>query len=225
DFLSLLLLSGTTMQLEPFESVAASVSADLQIDVNPDAQSSHQLTVEGDEKDIERLKIEVVDNRLKIGTKKKDGWFGSWSSSGRVRMRVTVKTLKDIALAGSGDTVVRGLQGGAFEVRSAGSGDVKLSGEIGDFDLKLSGSGDLEAATLDAGTVRIKVVGSGSVSLEGRANTLLVKVAGSGEIEAGKLAVTSVDAKVMGSGDVEVCASGEVNSKTMGSGDVQNVCD
>lgn len=222
---SLLLLGATqTLELEAFDRVASAAHADLRVDVDPDAKAPYRVVIEGEQEELDRLEVEVDDGRLEIGTKR-GSWNWSRGARNELRIRTTVKALKEIVTSGSGDTVVRGLRGERFECKASGSGDIELAGTIGDLTLELAGSGDIEATTLEAREVTVKLAGSGSVDLEGRADRLVVKIAGSGDVDAGGLSVTDVVAKVLGSGDATVCASGDVSQSTMGSGNVRNACD
>lgn len=89
--------------------------------VDPNAKSPYQVVLEGDDDDLERLKVEVDDGRLEIETKR-SGWSWSWGGSRKLRIRTTVKSLKELASAGSGDVKI--CASGDVSQSTMGSGDV-----------------------------------------------------------------------------------------------------
>lgn len=212
-----------TTDLAPFHRIEQRGSIDLEVIVDPSA-SRPKVELRGDEERFEDIEIESSGGVLTIRNKSSSGW-NVWKGGGEVRGKITLARLESVASVGSGDVDVRGLDGGKFELRSSGSGDVSLKGRIGDLDVKTAGSGDFEAREIVAERVRIRAPGSGDVELAGSADVVKIDVMGSGDVDAGALRVAGrIQVSVMGSGDVTICAKGEVEQSTMGSGDVRIRC-
>lgn len=212
----------TTLEVPAFSRVQVAGPIDVEITVDPNAARPVEVRLEGDEKAVARVEAKVEGGTLMVRAKGSSGW--GWMGRDGARLSATVKALEAVEVTGSGDLVVRGLGGTPLRVRSSGSGDVRLSGRIGDLDARLAGSGDLEAEGLEASRVEIALSGSGDVELAGRTAGLRVDLMGSGDIDAAALVAGDVRARIMGSGDIMVCAEGEVDEQVMGSGEVQVKC-
>jgi hypothetical protein len=105
-------------------------------------------------------------------------------------------------IRGSGDVMVRGLDGGRFESKILGSGDIGLDGRVDVHDIISLGSGDVEAAGLTARHVGALILGSGSVRVD---------------------VVDSIDVRIVGSGDLEYSGGNIRNQTNIGSGTVRRV--
>lgn len=200
-------------EVKGFDKIAFSLSCDLEIKQG----NAEDILIEGDEKDIPKVVTEVKDGTLQIKRKK-----GTTSNFKDMKVIVTVKELKELSVAGSGDvnftTALKAdnlsikLSGSSdvscenlvadqLDVKVAGSGDVKLGGELAsDLEIRLSGSGDIKAHDLKAKTARVSIAGSGDISVWAT-EFLESRVAGSGDIK--YKGDPKVDSKVSGSGDIK----------------------
>lgn len=120
-----------------------------------------------------------------------------------IEITISVETLSELSLAGSGDVKVA-----AF----SGSDDLKLD---------LSGSGSITMDSAEYPKVSIDIAGSSGVTIHGgNTDKLSVDIAGSGDVDTHKLAARDVKVDIAGSGDVAVRASGSLDIDIAGSGDV-----
>ena len=88
-----------------------------------------------------------------------------------------------------------------IDAKITGSGDMKLSGNVENLEVKVSGSGDFEGYSLEAANVEVYVSGSGDAQVT---------------------ANSSIKARVNGSGDVRYKGNPERNdTKVMGSGTIK----
>lgn len=169
----------------------------------------------GEAKDLDRLKVEVSGNELRIGTKERR-WM-DWSDSDPIKIYVTVPALKAASLAGSGDMQVDRVKADAFVASIAGSGDLAIASlTANNARFSIAGSGDLTAAG-SCRTAEVSIAGSGDVNISAlRCQTLSARVAGSGDITAN----ATKDAKltVMGSGAITVAGGAKCDVSKMGSG-------
>lgn len=163
---------------------------------------SEAVEIKADKNLLELIETKVVDNSkgriLEIGIKR-----GYWlQPSSTPMLTVDVKTLRQIAIAGSGDVKVEALKTPSLDASIAGSGDIVLN--------------DLQAERLG-----LKVSGSGDVLASGRADSLSVAIAGSGDVKAANLQADEVRVSVAGSGDAQVHAQKQLKVSIAGSGDVR----
>lgn len=177
--------------------------------------------------DTESLVIEAEENLLPyLISEVKDGRLIVRIANGvnlrptkPVRYTVTVKSLDNLEVGGSGDVICKSVTATAFDMAILGSGDIEI--------------GSLQADSLDA-----TIGGSGSINVEGAVQTQTVRILGSGSYKGKDLQSADAKVEVLGSGsvhlwvtdtlDVNIAASGSVNyygnptvHKTiLGSGDV-----
>lgn len=115
---------------------------------------------------------------------------------------VTLPELRGLAITGSGDARVKGVEAPR---------DVKL---------EISGSGDI-AWTGQAGKMAVHIEGSGNVALEGKAGELDARIDGSGDVSGKALRVKSARLSISGSGDMTATLDGgDLRAEVNGSGDI-----
>src|SRR5215213_2437977 len=140
--------------LSGFERIELAGSPDVIVTVGPAAS----VSAEGDQKTLDRLDIRVENGELKIGSKKRNGWFHSDSNRRHVTIRVTLPKLAAASIAGSGDMRIDKVEG------------EKFGGAI-------AGSGDMDIAALRVGAADFSIAGSGGITARGSAQTTNVSIA------------------------------------------------
>lgn len=165
-------------------------------DVRVTVGGAPSVRAEGDEAELERLEIAVVDGGLRIGSKP-----GSWTSTGRTVVHVTTPGLKAVDVAGSGTMEV-----GAFRTQ-------RFQGEV-------AGSGNLVMKGLESEEASFDIAGSGNIRAAGRARAIDLDIAGSGDGQFGEFQAQDARVSMAGSGDAQVSASGTAAVSIVGSGNV-----
>ncbi len=99
--------------------------------------------------DPQSVILTINDNLLDVlRTDVSGGTLHVWSDanimSGGGVLKITVPSFDGMEIRGSGDAVVRGLDGGRFESKILGSGDMRLDGRVDVHDIISLGSGELE---------------------------------------------------------------------------------
>lgn len=174
---------------------ALDVSGSMQVEVRVGQAPS--LLVEADGNLLPYIRTETQGNTLKIFNDRQ------LRSKTPVRIVYTTPRLSEVHASGSGQVVVRELNGAPLEVRKSGSGQVRLAGKVDSLHARVSGSGVLEAGELRSASADLGLSGSGRMSIgEVRGDYLRASVAGSGVLQAGG-AVRSLNARVAGSGSVD----------------------
>lgn len=156
------------------------------------------VRAEGDTAALDMLDIRVENGRLVVATRR--GW--SWSGPhGAVTVNVTVPSLSEASIGGSGDMRIDRVQGDRFEA-------------------SIGGSGDMEIAALQAREAEFSIAGSGGIRATGTTEAADISIAGSGDMALDALQTRRAHVSVMGSGNIAVQASEAVDGSIMGSGDV-----
>ena len=200
--LSMLLITGFTSpdrptedvrQLDTFTGIGISISADVYYTTG----NSHEIRIEGKDKDVEDLITKVKDGFLQV---KYENWKISRS---KLTIYITSKELEDVKMSGSGH----------FRAEKPVSSE-----EMG---LAMSGSGGITFTKLHAEEVDVKMSGSGSISLNsGSAEEMDVKLSGSGKVNAEQFEVSESSAAISGSGSIKIDCKEELDVKISGSGKV-----
>ncbi len=180
-------------KLESFDSIGISISADVFYTQG----NSHEIRIEGPDKDVKDLITEVKDGFLKVK-------FNNYKiKRAKLTIYITSKELEAVKLSGSGN----------FNANKPVSSE--------GMDLAISGSGGINLAQLDSEDVGVKISGSGDVEIvKGKAQELDVRISGSGKLVAEKFTVSECSVHMSGSGGVRITANDELDVKISGSGKV-----
>lgn len=145
----------------------------------------------------------------------------SITASKPITLRIPAMEGGRIEINGSGNiTQTEGkLLGESFDVRIAGSGDIRLNLETQRLSLSINGSGDMELTAV-AGEASADSNGSGNIALSGAAEKLKVSLNGSGHFKGFNFAVQDAHVTTNGSGDAEVNVTGEITGSIGGSGNI-----
>lgn len=210
-------VSERSFNVGAFDSVALAGSHDVVVTVGGAAS----VRAEGDAGIIERLKIDVEDGTLRIGTKKGTRWSADFMRNRKpVTIYVTAPNLTGAAVAGSGDMRIDTVAGDKFSASIAGSGDMEIGAiRVGEANFSIAGSGDIRASG-SANDAHISIAGSGDVDLAGlESRRASVSVVGSGDVRT--RATETADVSVMGSGNVTIGGTAKCSVSKRGSGDVR----
>lgn len=144
---------------------------------------------------LDNLRIRVRGDNLDISRRR-----GS-ANTPPAMVTVTLPTLKELTVAGSGTADVDRIDGARADVTIAGSGSARIAA--------------VAATRLD-----LTVAGSGRLTAAGRTERIDANIAGSGTITAPSLTATRADITVAGSGDAAFAVNGPAEVTMLGSGDV-----
>jgi hypothetical protein len=153
------------------------------------------LTVTSDDNLLSHIKTEVRGSTLVLGEKS----GVSLSPSQDIVFKVTLRTLDNLDVSGSGAAQAKGLQGSRMKIDISGSGDVSAEGADDDLDVTISGSGRFRGDGLKSKRTRVDISGSGG-AVVASSDTLDATVSGSGSIE--YIGAPQVHQNISGSGSV-----------------------
>lgn len=163
-----------------FSAVSSELAATLVL--SPAAQAS--VVVEAEPAVLAQLNASVRAGVLTLGS------TGSWKTQRPVRLRVGYTALDSltaggtlevqlqgprgprlvIRCGGSAGVEAKGLELGALELVSSGSGTLRLSGRAARLELQADGSGDVFAAALASQEARVRARGSSTVEVAASAS-------------------------------------------------------
>jgi len=159
-----------------------------------------KITIKGEDNLLTAVKVEVVENVLKIYVEK--GTNIRPSASKKIQITVPFEKISEVSMAGSGDIQSKdAIKNDKFSAKLAGSGNFNLNVDSTDLELKLSGSGNMH--------------------LKGSSDSLITKLAGSGNIDTTNLKAKKVDANVSGSGNSRINCIESLTARIAGSGDIK----
>lgn len=181
------------IQLETLTGIGLGMNADVILTQG----ATQKVVMEGQQNILDNIKRTVSNGSWNIGYKK------NVRNAKPVTIRITMATLEEVAVSGSGKVSTTG----AF----TGLGDVETA---------VSGSGKVNLA-IEAGDVESAVSGSGEIILKGTARSLEAAISGSGRIDARDLKTSDCEVAVSGSGDAMVHCTGTLEAAISGSGDVR----
>lgn len=179
-----------TRSVDPFEAIAIEGS----VDVDAKVGSALSVEVEADGKIIDKVETRVHNGTLHVSLER-----GVHVNTGRMLVRVTVPSLTSVAVSGSGDAMVEGIEAESFAIAVSGSGDVEAGGEAKSVTVTVSGSGDVGARALEAEDANVVIRGSGDITVT---------------------ATETAKGAIQGSGDVTVHGGADCSIAVAGSGDV-----
>jgi hypothetical protein len=165
-------------------------------EVTVEQTGTESLTVTADDNLLQYLTSDVSDGRLTLGTKGTSGI----SPSTPVLYKISVKSLSELTLAGSGSMRGNKLSTDSLKMVIGGSGDISAEGVAERMEILIAGSGSYKGAGLQTRDAKVEILGSGGAVLA---------------------ASEKLDVNITGSGSVEYIGDPKVTSRTLGSGSVK----
>ena len=177
--------------LESFDGIGISA------DVFYTQGNTHEIRIEGNDKDVNDLITEVKDGFLKVR-------FENWKiKRSKLTIYITSQELENVSLSGSAK----------FKAEKPVSSE--------EMDLAISGSGLVHFSALESDEVDVKISGSGDAVIDkGSADELDVKISGSGKLMAEQFEVSELSAIISGSGTCKITVTDELDARLSGSGGV-----
>lgn len=165
--------------------------------------NSQRVEVDASADDLALLETSVEDGKLRIGTRRDSGkLWSSVSFEGRVTVYVTVPSISEVSVSGSGQVLAED----AVKAKSLA--------------LAVSGSGRLIMPRVTAERITSSVSGSGQIMLGGSCPAHEARISGSGNVQASDLRTETSSIRISGSGDGRLYARRSLDASIAGSGDV-----
>ncbi len=162
-------------------------------DVEVNCQKPATLEIEADDNILPLVQTDVRGGVLYVSTTK------SFSSSGGIKLRITVPDLASVKSTGAGKFNISGVKNDKFEIRSTGAATMVASGQSKSVKISSTGAGKIDAHELRASDADVSVTGAAAVDV---------------------YATDELDVNVSGAGRVTYSGNPKVNKKVSGAGQV-----
>jgi hypothetical protein len=162
-------------------------------EVEASCQKPASVEIEADDNILPLVQTDVRGGVLYVSTTK------SYSSSGGIKLRITVPDLASIKSTGAGKFNVSGVNNDKFEIRSTGAATVVAAGQSKSVKISSTGAGKIDAHDLRASDADVSVTGAAGVDV---------------------YATDELDVTVSGAGRVTYTGNPKVNKKVSGAGQV-----
>ncbi|WP_174291640.1 head GIN domain-containing protein [Sphingomonas bacterium] len=195
-----------------FSKVALGAAGDVEVRTG----QSFGLTVTGDARTLDTVKVTQDDGTLELGRNNGVHWDGR----ARIRWLVTMPRIDEASIGGSGSIGIDKVEGGSFQGDIGGSGKIDVAGmKVDKAGFSIGGSGTITAAGT-AKALDLSIGGSGKLHATPlAAETAAVSIAGAGTVEA--TVKTHADVTILGSGDVTIAGGAKCSVTKMGGGTVR----
>jgi len=207
------MLAGETRQVDSSVTV---VELNGPIDLILSQGPAAALKVRGEQRLLGNVETIQDGDALRIGTK------GMLLLHRRpLQVYLTLPSLTELTVNGSGDTTVNGFSGEKFDLQLHGAGNVTFNGRYRQLAAGVHGSGDLNLNAGNSEHIALEMVGSGQITSSGSCKTLDAELTGSGGLDAEHLASEKVSVNLKGSGTTNVFAKQSADLTLRGSGDIR----
>jgi hypothetical protein len=185
-------LTSETRSVTGFTGIDLRGSANVDVTIG----STENVVVKADDNIVPLIETFVQSGVLVIRTKNNT----NVTTRNPVSVTVTMKSLNELILSGSGNIDVHGINGDGLNVSLPGSGNITVSGIANSLTVNLSGSGTIECSDLHVNSVNARITGSGNIYV---------------------FASQSLDASIVGSGTIRYSGNpAQVNKSITGSGSI-----
>jgi hypothetical protein len=181
-----------TRRVNGFDSIDLQGSGSVHVTFGTD----EQVIIKADDNIVPLIETKVTGSKLIIRTKSNT----NITTENDIRIDVTMNSLQDVVLSGSGSIDVPDLSAQSVSVSLPGSGMITMTGKADHVDIRLAGSGNIYCDGLQARSVVINLPGSGNITA---------------------FASESLDARLMGSGNISYKGNpSQVSKSVTGSGSI-----
>jgi hypothetical protein len=182
--------------IQSADSIVLKGMGDLQVSQGNETT----LVVEGEDNILPFVKTRVENGTLTIEVSG-DGGPVAIIPTRQLRYTLTLQSVRAVETLGSGDVEVRGTSARSLNLKSSGSGSIRLP-------------------SIDADEVAAVMTGSGNIEAGGVASALRVASYGSGRALMSGLTAREADVVLSGSGDAYLRVSDRLSAKSYGTGRV-----
>ncbi len=147
-----------TFDLAGFTRVSASAGVDVTISVGGD----YSVVADSTPKGLEKLKVELVGDELRIGRKARTM---SWGRGDQVSVKVSAPALAAVDVSSGASVDATGVDAGAFAIDVSSGGDLEIVGRCDALAADVSSGGSIDAAGLLCRTANASASSGGSADV------------------------------------------------------------
>lgn len=208
-------LSTKNVNITDFNSLKLNMSANVVIEQSFD----YKVVIEAEEKVLDKININVVDETLVISSNK------NIKTNKPLTIYVSCPVINELEVNGSGEISQKGQwEFSNLLLSVVGSGDINLVDITVATSLisNIEGSGDIVVGgKLDIDKLECSIYGSGDININSFGNCIMQKISvhGSGDIKTNIISKVA-DVNIYGSGDARLLCNICLNGNVYGSGDI-----
>lgn len=175
--------------------------------------SDYSVKATGDEKLVERLKVDVSEQTLKVGL----GWLGfTRCPDGDIKVLITMPELRKLTASGAARGSARGFKSDHdLELELSGASQAEIDIEAGRTLIALSGAGRI-GGDLQAQDIGLKLSGASRCLLKGTGADVRLDASGASRADLSSFQAKNADVRMSGAGRGMVNVDGTLNAELSG---------
>jgi hypothetical protein len=185
-----------TREVDGFQTISIRYPAEVTIQQG----SAELVTVTADDNLLPQLSTATSGGTLTIKNTEAN-WGKRVNPSQTVKIKITVKDLRELDFSAAGDVSVDGLKTDTLKV-------------------SVSGAGTLTISNLAAGRLDCNLSGAGTIRASGAADDLKLRISGVGSFEGGELHSQAADAGISGAGSAKLWVERSLEAQISGTGSI-----
>lgn len=185
-----------TREVDSFQTISIQYPAEVVIQQG----ESELVTVTGDDNLLPQLGTSTSGGELTIKNTEAN-WGKRVNPSQTVKIKITVKDLRELDFSAAGSVHVDGLKTDGLNVSISGTGTLTLS--------------KLAVSRLDC-----RLSGAGSIQADGAADDMLLRISGVGSFDGAELKSQTADAGISGAGSAELWVERSLTATISGTGSI-----
>lgn len=203
--------------VQGFSEVEVSSAVGFEITQSP----NYSVRATGDGKLIERLKVEVSGQTLRIGLASGLSFhFGHWSG-GNVKAIVTMPGLKKLAVSGASTGTAKGFRSNDdLDLRLSGASQAEIDVEAGKTTVALSGAGRV-SGELKAKSTELKLSGASRCELSGTGGNAHLDSSGASHANLSEFHIENADVDLSGASRATINMNGTLNADLSGASSLE----
>jgi len=207
-------VAGREFSLQGFTEVDVSSAIEFEISQS----SEYSVKASGDEKLLERLKVDLSGEELRIGL----GWLGlRHCPDGDIKVLITMPELKKLAASGAARGTARGFKSDKdFELELSGASQAEIGMEAGKASVALSGAGGASGELKAQGT-GLTLSGASRCQLSGTGGDTHLKSSGASRADLSQFQMKNADVLISGAGRARINVNGTLNADLSGASSLE----
>lgn len=203
--------------VQGFSEVEISSAVRFEITQSPD----YSVKASGDEKLVERLKVEVSGETLRIGLKSGLHLFSLGHFDGNVKAIITMPKLRKLTASGACSGTARGFKSGDdFDLELSGASRAEINIEAGKTTASISGAARV-SGELRAENIGLKLSGASRCELAGTGGDTRLDLSGASQADLAGFQVKNADVDLSGASRAKINMSGTLNADLSGASSLE----
>ena len=184
-------IQNQTRNLSAFNQLHVKLSADIEVIF----ANTPKIIITAEENILPIIQSSVKNGHLTLQTNE-----NYWTTKG-IKIKIYTTQLNRITINGSADVTMNRINQEKLDLLITGTGDINVTGRVGELTAIIDGSGDMRLANLKSHSAIARISGSGDINVYATDN-LIAEITGSGDINY-RGNPRSLQKSIRGSGDID----------------------